>query len=170
MNFQEKNIKIGQYTIIEEGAEIGNNVQIGNFCIIHSQVKIGANTIIRDYVELRSETLIGEDCYIDSKVTSSGKCQIGNNVILRYESIIARGAEIGDHTFFSARVMMNNLDSDGQQIGGAKIGSHCFIGTNAVFQHGVKIGNNVTIGSMSFVNKDCDEGGTYFGIPAIKYK
>jgi serine acetyltransferase len=64
--------------------------------------------------------------------------------------------------------MTNNLNTDQEQIGGAKIGKNCFIGTNAVIQHGITIVEDVTIGSMSFVNKSITEAGTYIGIPAKK--
>jgi acetyltransferase-like isoleucine patch superfamily enzyme len=64
--------------------------------------------------------------------------------------------------------MTNNLNTSKKQIGGAKIGANCFIGTNAVLQHGITIGNNVTIGSLAFVNKDCEDNSVYMGIPAVK--
>jgi len=64
--------------------------------------------------------------------------------------------------------MTNNLNTSQSQIGGAKIGDNCFIGTNAVLQHGITIGNNVTIGSLAFVNKNCESDSTYVGIPASK--
>ena len=137
---------------------------------IEKNVVIGNNTIIKNFVELREDTIIGENCVIDSRVSSSGKCKIGNNVTLRYDSIIARGVEIGDNTYVCPRVMTNNLNTKHSQIGGAKIGENCFIGTNAVLQHGISLGDNVTIGSMSFVNKDCDSDSTYIGIPAKKHK
>ncbi|MFM7636628.1 MAG: acyltransferase, partial [Crocinitomicaceae bacterium] len=66
------------------------------------------------------------------------------------------------------RVMTNNLNTSKLQIGGAKIGADCFIGTNAVIQHGIIIGDNVTIGSLAFVNKDCEANFVYVGIPAQK--
>ena len=89
---------------------------------------------------------------------------------LRYDVIIARGVEIGDGTYICPRVMTNNLDSGKTQIGGAKIGKKCFIGTNTVLQHGIEITDGVTTGSMSFVNKDITEKGIYFGNPAKKYE
>ena len=67
-------------------------------------------------------------------------------------------------------VMTNNLNSGGIEIGGAKIGENCFIGTNAVLQHGITVGNNVIIGALSFVHKDCEAESTYVGIPAKKIK
>jgi UDP-2-acetamido-3-amino-2,3-dideoxy-glucuronate N-acetyltransferase len=155
--------------VIHIDAKIGNNVEIGEFCVIEEGVVIGDNTILRNYVELRKNTIIGSDCYIDSRVSTSGNCKIGNNVTLRYDTIIARGVEVGDGTYICPRVMTNNLDSGKTQIGGAKIGSKCFIGTNTVIQHGLTITDGVTTGSMSFINKDITEPGIYFGNPAKKY-
>ena len=66
--------------------------------------------------------------------------------------------------------MTNNLNTDKEQIGGAKFGKGCFVGTNAVIQHGLSIGEKVVIGSMSFVNKDCVDNGVYVGMPARKIK
>jgi len=165
-----KDVSIGKFNIINDGVTLGDNVKIGNFCVIHDDVSIGAGTELKDYVELRSGTHIGSECYIDSRVSSSGNCKIGNKVTLRYDSIIARGVEIGDNSYICPRVMTNNLNTEKEQIGGAKFGKDCFVGTNAVIQHGLVIGNNVTIGSMSFVNKDCVDDGVYVGLPARKIR
>ena len=134
--------------------------------MLKSGVKIGRNTVLMDYIELRSGTIIGDDCYIDSRVSSSGNCIVENNVTVRYDSILARGVKIGQGSYVCPRVMTNNLNTEKEQIGGAQIGRNCFIGTNAVLQHGLNIGDNVVIGSMSFVNKDCLANSTYIGIPA----
>lgn len=165
-----KNFQIGFFCIIEEGVEIGDDVVIENYCILRSGVKIGRGTKLRSYIELRERTIIGEDCYIDSKVSSSGDCIVGNKVTLRYETILARGLEVSDNCYLSPRVMTNNLDDEMKAIGGAKIGKNCFVGTNAVLQYGIIIGENVTIGSMAFVNKDCEKNLTYVGIPAKPLK
>lgn len=165
-----KNVQIGHFCFIEDNTEIGDNVIIEHYCIIKNGVKVGKNTVIKSYVELRENTIIGEDCYIDSKVSSSGSCEIGDRVTLRYETILARGVKIDNDCYLSPRVMTNNLDDEKQPIGGAKLGKNCFIGTNAVLQHGIIIGDDVTIGSMAFVNKHCESGKTYIGIPAKMLK
>ena len=162
------NLKIGTNCIISKDAKIGKNVTIGNNCILSGKVTIGDNTELKNFVELRDGTVVGNNCLLDSRVSSSGNCVIGNNVTLRYDTIIARGCEIEDNCYFSPRVMTNNLDSEKTQIGGAKFGKNTFIGTNAVIHHGLKIGNNVKIGAMSFVNTDCEDNSVYFGIPANK--
>jgi UDP-2-acetamido-3-amino-2,3-dideoxy-glucuronate N-acetyltransferase len=162
------NVNIGCFVEIKSGAEIGDNVTIGSHSIIYGGVSIGKDTELKSFVELRPNTVVGSDCYIDSRVSTSGSCVIGNGVTLRYGSIIARGCEIGDNSYLSPRVMTNNLDSGKIQIGGAKLGPNCFIGTNAVLHHGITLGNDVIIGAMSFVNKDCESNSTYIGVPSKK--
>jgi UDP-3-O-[3-hydroxymyristoyl] glucosamine N-acyltransferase len=165
-----KNVTIGYFNIIEEDVIIGDNVKIGSYCHLKSGVTIGDNTVLMNYIELRSNTKIGKSCYVDSKVSSSGNVKVGDYVTLRYDTILARGVEVGEGTYICPRVMTNNLDSSQSQIGGAKIGKRCFVGTNAVLQHGIVIEDEVLIGSMTFVNKDCNQSGVYIGIPAKKIK
>ncbi len=156
--------------MISNKAKIGKNVTIGNYCVIEDDVEIGDNTIIKNFVELRNGTVIGKNCYIDSRVSTSGDCKIGNDVTLRYSVIIARGVEVGDGSYLCPRVMTNNLNDKGDGIGGAKIGKNCFVGTNSVLQYGIKICDNTIMGSLTFASKDIFESGTYVGIPAKKIK
>lgn len=141
-------------------------VKIGEYCVISKDAWIGENTKVNNYVELRSGTVIGKDCYIDSGVCVTGDANIGNRVTLRNNVTIARGSEIGNDTFISPNVMFNNLDTEGNKIGGAKIGKNCVIGSATVLHHGITICDNVKIGSNSFVRKDITEPGTYAGTPA----
>lgn len=160
-----KTAKIGHFSIIEDDVEIHDNVEIGNYCIICKGTIIHKNTIIKNYVEIRENVLIGESCYIDSMVSFSGDSVLGDNVTLRYGVIIARGVIIADKSYLAPRVMTNNLDQELNSVGGAHIGKDCFIGTHSVLQHGIIIGNDVVIGALSFVNKDCLDNRTYFGVP-----
>lgn len=160
-----KGVSIGYHSIIEDGVQIQDGVKIGDYCIIRKGTHIGFQTKIESFVELRANTHIGTRCKIDSGVRTSGNCVIGNRVTLRYEVIIARGCEIGHGSYLAPRVMTNNLNAGREQIGGAKVGQNCFIGTHTVLQHGIEIGDNTTVGSMSFVNKDIS-GGLWIGIPA----
>lgn len=119
---------------------------------------------------MRENTIISNNCYIDSKVCSSGSCKVRVNVTLLYETILARGVEVGDISYLCPRLMTNNLNNSQDQIGGAKIGKNCFIGTHSVLQYGIKLGDNVTVGSMAFVNKDVEGGLTVVGVTAnIKF-
>lgn len=156
--------------MISSKSKIGKNVEIGNYVVIEDGVEIGDGTVIKSFVELRQNTIIGKNCYIDSRVSTSGDCRVGNNVTLRYDTIIARGCDIGDDTYICPRVMTNNLDSGKHQVGGAKIGKKCFIGTNSVLHHGITIGDNSVTGSLAFVNKNIPANEVWLGSPAKFYK
>ena len=156
--------------MISPKAKIGKNVSIGSYCIIEDDVVIGDNTVIKNFVELRKNTIVGKNCTIDSRVSTSGNCRIGDNVTLRYDTIVARGCDIGDDTYVCPRVMTNNLDTGKHQIGGAKIGKGCFIGTNTVLQHGITLGDGAVTGAMAFVNKDIPANEIWIGSPAKLYK
>ncbi len=141
---------MGAYSIVEEGCDVGDNTEIGN------------------YVLLKRNTKIGTGVYIDSYVKSSGNNRIGNNVTLRYNATIARDVEIEDDVFISPNVMTIYVEHTGEMKGGIVIGKGAFIGTNVVIGAGLKIGPGVTIGAMALVARDCIDPGIYVGIPARK--
>ena len=164
-------VKIGNFCTIEAGAKIGRGVQIGHSCIIEGGVEIGASTRLRSHVELRRGTKIGADCYIDSGVKVSGNARIGDRVTLRYDTIVARGCDIGAGSYISPQTMFQNLDHEKEAVGGAHIGKDCFIGTNVTFSEGIRVADNVLVGSKSMVTKSLEEPGyVYFGIPAVKIR
>lgn len=164
-------MKHGTGCAIFEYSQIAEDVEAGHFCIIEEGCTIGQGTRIRSYVELRKGTVIGKDCYIDSGVRSSGLNKIGNGVTLRYGTIIARGCDIGDNCYICPQVMTNNVDHHRNQIGGAKVGKNCFIGTNATIGAGITIAPNTIIGAKALVLHDIEEpGGVWVGIPAKRIK
>jgi len=144
--------------------------KIHHTALVDRPIDIGEGTTINEYTVIRNNVKIGENCYIDSHCCFTGNSIIGHNVTIRNHSVIARGVEIGDDTFISPQFMTQNLNEDEKKVGGAKIGSCCFIGTNVTIKEGITICDNVTIGSKSYVNKDITEPGTYVGIPAKRIK
>lgn len=83
---------------------------------------------------------------------------------------IARGVIILTHDY-SWSVVKGHPDSRGVLLGAQSpvtIGSHVFIGMNAIINRGVTIGDHVIIGSSSVVTGDCESGFVYAGNPARK--
>lgn len=160
------NVKIGNMCVIEANTVVGDDVSMDHFCIIGTDCIVGPRTRFRSNVEIRTKTEIGSDCYIDSGVKSSGLNRVGNEVTLRYDAIIARGCDIGDRTYICPQVMTNNLDHNMEQVGGAKVGEDCFIGTNTTLGAGILIAAGSIVGSKAMVTKDIDERGVYIGVPA----
>lgn len=156
--------------IVADDFQYGENLKIGEYCVIQEGCVVGDNVTIENFVLLKKGTIIGSNVYVDSYVKSSGDNKIGSNVTLRFNATIAREVEVGDDVFISPNVMTIFSTHEGQRLGGTKINNGCFIGTNAVLGAKVHVGENSVVGAMSYVTKDCDANAIYVGIPARKVR
>lgn len=114
---------------------------------------------------------VGEDVTVFSPSTTfiDGTCAhlltIGDHVG------IAMGARILTHDYSWSVLKAYEAENikPGAILGAqapVEIGSHVFIGMNAIITAGVKIGDHVVIGAGSVVTKDCPSGAVYAGNPA----
>lgn len=100
-------------------------------------------------IQIPARTQIGEGFYIGhcGRVIVHPDAKIGKNVN------VATGVTIGQ-------------ENRGERKGAPTIGDNCWIGTNAVVVGNVKIGNDVLIAPLSFVNFDVPDHSIVIGNPA----
>lgn len=177
--------KIGEGTIIQPHAFIGNHVTIGRNCIIHSNVCIYDHTIIGDNVIVHSGTILGADAYYFQrkpdgyrKFESCGRVIISDNVEIGALCSIDKGVS-GD-TFIGFGTKFDNHVQVGHD---TYIGNHCLIGSHCAIAGVTRIEDDVILWGRVVVNKDLvigkgavvlatsgvDKsiagGKTYFGVP-----
>lgn len=182
--------QIGEGTIIQPGAFIGNNVKIGRNCIIHANVSVYDHTEIGDEVIIHSGAVIGADAYYFQKradgfkkFESCGKVIIENKVEVGALCAIDKGVS-GD-TIIGEDTKMDNHSQIGHD---TQIGKRCLIGAHAAIAGVTKIEDDVIIWGRVSINKDLvigkgaiifatsnvgkslEGGKTYFGSPAIEAK
>lgn len=182
--------EIGEGTIIQPGAFIGNNVKIGKNCIIHANVSIYDHTEIGDNVIIHSGVVLGADAYYFQKradgfkkFESCGKVIIEDKVEIGALCAIDRGVS-GD-TIIGEDTKMDNHSQVGHD---TQIGKRCLIGAHAAIAGVSKIEDDVIIWGRVSINKDLiigrgaiilatsnvgkslEGGKTYFGSPAIEAK
>lgn len=190
--FESSNVRvsptavIGEGTIIQPGAFIGNHVTIGKNCVIHANVSIYDHTTIGDDVIIHSNSVLGADAYYFQrrpegykKFESCGRVIIGNRVEIGALCSIDKGVtgdtEIGDGT---------KLDNHCQVGHDTYIGKNCLIGSHAAIAGVTRIEDDVIIWGRVAINKDLvigkgavvlatsavdktlEGGKTYFGVPA----
>jgi acetyltransferase-like isoleucine patch superfamily enzyme len=51
-----------------------------------------------------------------------------------------------------------------------EIGTGCWIGARATILGGVRIGDDVVVAAGAVVTRNCEGGGTYAGVPAVRIK
>ena len=139
--------EIGEGTIIQPGAFIGNHVKIGKNCVIHSNVSINDYAIIGDNVIIRSGTVLGADAFYYKnretgfdRLKSVGNVIIENNVEIGANCTIDRG--VSASTIIGEGTIMDNLIQIGHD---TIIGKKCLIASQVGIAGCVNVEDEVSI-------------------------
>lgn len=127
--------------IIDPSAQIGADVEIGPFSIIHANVQLGRGTKIGAYCELGMESNLGD----------GSPLIIGDYSLIRSHSVFYESSRFGERLVTGHRVTVRENTKAGinLQIGTlGDIQGDCVIGDYVRFQSNVTIGKNSTIGNF----------------------
>jgi len=182
---------IGEGTIIQPGAFIGNHVHIGSNCLIHANVSIYDGCIIGNHVIIHSGTVLGADAFYFKrrkdravqydKLESCGRVIIKDDVEIGALCTIDKGVS-GDTIIGQGSKLDNHI-----QVGhGTIIGRNCLIASHVGIAGKTTLEDEVILWGQVGVNKDLTigkgavvyaqsgvpasiEGGkTYFGSPVVE--
>jgi UDP-N-acetylglucosamine acyltransferase len=174
--------RIHATALIDPGAEIHAQAEVGPFCIVKTGVKIGKGTRLISNVIVEGETEIGENC-IFYPFTSIGfppqdlkykgeptKLVIGNNNIIREYATIHRasvGGEgvtvVGDNTLLMAYVHVAHDCRIGSHVvmtnaatlaGHVLVEDHAYIGGLVAVHQFTRIGSYAMVGGFSGIGQD----------------
>ena len=155
--------KIHPTAIIEEGAQIGKNVEVGAYSVIKKDVKIGDNTVIGSHTLIEGITTIGEDneifsCAVVGSIPQDLKYSgerveliIGNGNKIREFTLINPGTEGGGGV---TKIGDNNLLMGYVHIAhDVIIGNSCILANAATLAGHVELGDGVVIGGMTPIHQ-----------------
>lgn len=146
-----KTAKIAPSTIIEEGAVIGENVEIGHYCIIGKNVKIGNNSKLYNHVTILGNTTLGKGNTIFPNATLGTEPQdlkyhgepneliFGDNNKIREFTMINPGTEGGGSKTI---IGSNNL-----LMAYVHVAHDCIIGDHCILANGATLGGHIVMGS-----------------------
>lgn len=184
--------------IISPGVSIGEGVRIGPYSIVMHGVEIGANTIIGSNVNL-SYSVIGKDCRVKAGAVIGGagfgvakdeqglidlphigRVIIGDRVSIGSQTCIDRG-QLGD-TVLGNDVKVDNLVQIAHNVkigsgsmlaahtgisGSCTIGENVQMGGNVGLADHLTVGDNAMIAARAGVMHDIPAGEAWSGIPAM---
>ena len=155
--------KISNLAVIEDGAIIGKNVEIGPFCFISSETSIGDGTTIAASSCIYGKTTIGKNNKIFSHAVLGSIPQdlkyngeeveliIGDNNTIREFTLFNPGTAGGGS---KTVVGNNNLFMGYVHLGhDVIIGNHCILANAATLAGHVELGNHVVIGGMTPIHQ-----------------
>ena len=128
-------MKIHQTAIVEDGAILGNDVEVGPYAHIGKDVKIGDGTVIKQGAIVDGHTTIGSECQIFPYALIGMKTQD-----LKYQDGSVSYVEIGDRTVIREFATVHLGTADGEK---TIIGSDCLFMCYCHAAHGVILGNHV---------------------------
>jgi UDP-N-acetylglucosamine acyltransferase len=155
--------KISHLAVIEDGAKIGENVEIAAFCFISSQATIGDGTTIAQGACIYGNTTIGKNNRIFSHAVLGSIPQdlkfagedveliIGDNNTIREFTLFNPGTKggggktvVGDNNLFMGYV---HLGHD------VIIGNNCIFANAATLAGHVVVGNHAVVGGMTPIHQ-----------------
>ena len=177
--------------IVEEGARLGRDVEIGPFCFVSGSVvlhegvrllshvsiagrsEIGARTTIYPQAALGGDGQIRNNDFRDGRLEVGEGCVIREGVTLNVGSRLGRGVtSVGDRCYFMAYSHVGHDCQVGSDVtfgNGAALGGHVQIGDGVVFgglsavQQRGRVGKGAMIGGITGVNRDVIPYGMAFG-------
>lgn len=129
-------MQIHNSAIVHTGAEIGNDVEVGPYCIIEDNVVIDEGTKIGSHVLIASGTRIGKQCKIFQGAVLGTIPQD-----LKFSGEVTT-LEIGDRTTIREYATLNRGTTDRMK---TVVGKDCFLMAYSHIAHDCIIGNNVII-------------------------
>lgn len=167
--------------IIAQGAELGEGVVIGPYCVVDSKVKIGDGSVLSPFVRILDYVTMGQGCQLHENVVLGGTPQdhdfdgsdswvrLGDRVICRESVTIHRGSGkdsetvVGDDCMIMEGVHLGHNTRLGKKCiltnkvglsGYVEVGDGAVLGGIAGVHQFIKIGRYAMVGGLSKVNKD----------------
>jgi UDP-N-acetylglucosamine acyltransferase len=162
MNISKIN-KISPQAVIEDGAVIGENVEIEAFAFISKDAVIGDNTKISHGACIYGKTTIGKNNEIFSYAVLGSIPQDLKYQNEEVELIIGDNNKIREFTLFNSGTKGGGsktvIGNNNLFMGYVHVAHDCVIGNNCIFANAatlaghVKIGNNAVIGGMTPIHQ-----------------
>ncbi len=182
----EKNVEIGDNTIIYAGTYIGHDTQIGKDCLIYPNVSIRERISIGNRVIIHSGTVIGSDGFgfatvkgVHHRIPQIGTVvieddvEIGANVTIdraRFDkTIIGKGTKIDNLVQIAHNVIIGEnaiIVAQTGISGSTVIGNGVILAGQAGVVGHITIGDGAIVGAQSGVTKSVPPGAVVLGSPA----
>ncbi|MDA8634340.1 acyl-ACP--UDP-N-acetylglucosamine O-acyltransferase, partial [Verrucomicrobiales bacterium] len=140
--------------VVDPGAELGEDVEIGPYCVIYSGVKIGDGSRLQNHVTIDGPTTIGKEN------TFFGYASIGQrSQDLKYEGEPTY-LEVGNGNTFREFCTVNRgtapksktiIGSHGNFLAYSHIAHDCIVGDHVIFSNNGTLAGHVTVGDYAIM-------------------
>ncbi len=147
--------KVHPTAVVEDGAQLGNNVRIGPYCLVGPHTELGDGVELHGHVVVGGRTRIGPDCTL-YPFTSIGLPPQD----LKYrgepsELIIGSGNVIREHVTMNPGTegggMVTRVGDNCLFMGGSHVAHDCIVGNNVIMANNATLGGHVLLGDYVII-------------------
>jgi UDP-N-acetylglucosamine acyltransferase len=140
--------------IIDQSAELADDVRIGPYSIVNQNARIGSGTEIASHVLIDAGTVIGKNCRIHHGAVVGTLPQdlkfkgektfvtVGDDTVIREYATINRGTEYRGKTVVGKNCFIMIY---------AHLAHDCLVGDNVILANSVNVGGHVEIGDWVII-------------------
>jgi UDP-N-acetylglucosamine acyltransferase len=147
--------KIHPTAIVEDGAKLGADVEIGPYCLVGPHVTLGDGVRLQSHVVVEGVTELGESCVVHPFANLGGPPQHSahrgeaTRLIVGPRNMIREHVTM--HTGTAGGRGVTTIGADGLFMAGSHVAHDCIIGNNIVLANGVAIGGHVQMEDFVFM-------------------
>ena len=135
--------------IVDGGALIGDDVEIGPYCIVAASVTLGARTRLISHAVIDGHTEIGEDCVVHPFALLGAPPQHAGHKGEPTRLVIGARNVIREHVTMHCGTAMGRtvttVGSDGFFMAGSHIGHDCIVGDHVTMANTATLGGHVSV-------------------------
>ncbi|MGC8534007.1 MAG: acyl-ACP--UDP-N-acetylglucosamine O-acyltransferase [Rhizomicrobium sp.] len=137
-------VEIGPYCLVQSGAELADGVRLHGHVVIGGGARIGART------EVYAHAVLGGDAQIRGARNSSSRLVIGEDCVIREHVTMSAGSAKGHG--------ITRVGRAGYFMAYSHVAHDCTVGDGVTFANGVQLGGHVEVG----------EGANFGGLSAVQ--
>ena len=151
--------RIHPSAVVASSARLGEDVEVGPFCIIGEGAVIGPRTRLAAHVVIEAGVELGADNSVGANAVLGGQPQIAKyaaadtRLIIGDRNVIREGVTF--HRGASSGKGVTTIGSDGYFMVGAHVAHDCVVGDGVIFANCATLGGHSEIGDGVFLGGLC---------------
>lgn len=150
--------------IVESGAQLGADCEIGAYALVTRHCVLGANVVVHPFavlggdpqylkfdrateskVEIGAGTVIREHATVNRSIIAGGSTRVGGGCFLMAASHVAHDCTVGEAVVIANAALL---------AGHVSVGNFAFLGGNCAVHQFCRIGEGVMVGGLASITRD----------------